>query len=91
MQFRYLPYLPLRNELTFGNIIIWDYNNNKEKYINDQEIRNKIDQYLKQHKTFTKNERQLTGIKLISFKKPDNFNHLTRNQINEMSGTLEDV
>lgn len=88
LQFSFLPYISLENELKIGDILFWSFYKKKDEYIKEGSIRNQIQRFLKQYVTPYQPKESLREITIVSYKSPDNFRSLTIEQAQEMGNAV---
>lgn len=83
LQFSFLPYISLRDDLKIGNVLLWSFYKNKDTYITNQLVKAQIQKLLKQYVNNSKRREPLENITTVSYKSPNNFNRLTAKQLRE--------
>jgi len=73
LQFSFLPYISIPHEIKIGNILLWSFYKNKNKYIKNVGVKNHIEKILRQYLTNGRNRKPLKNIAIVSYGSPDNF------------------
>lgn len=87
LQFSFLPYISLKDDLKIGNILLWPFYKKKDNYITGQLIKAQMQRFLKQYVEYVNNSRRqepLENITMVSYKSPNNFNPLITRQLREV-------
>lgn len=86
LQFTFLPYISIKEDLKIGEVLLWPFYIKKDKYIKDFLIRSQIEKFLKQYVDIK--QKPLQNITMVSYKSPDNFHPLTETQSRKIRDTV---
>ncbi len=84
LQFTFLPYISIKDDLKIGEVLLWPFYKKKDEYIKNPLIRSQIEQFLKQYVDNSGKHKPLQNITIASYKSPDNFKPLTKNQLRKV-------
>jgi len=80
LQLCYLPYISINEEIRYGNILFWSFKKNKDKYLDDNIVKEHLSKLFERH--FKKFEEEpLENITIVSYKSPNNFKPLNSKQL----------
>ena len=88
LQFSFLPYISLKDDLKIGNVLLWPFYKKKDTYIKNLLIKKQLEKFLKQYVNNLKNREPLENIFILSYKSPNNFKPLTKKQLKEVSDVV---
>ena len=88
LEFAFLPYALLRDDIKIGDVLLWPFYAKKDKYIEDQPIRSWMEQYFKQYIDPRKEKRPLKNPTIVSYKSPNNFEPFPKKQELENTVTM---
>jgi hypothetical protein len=84
LQFTFLPYISIKDNLKIGEVLLWPFYKKKDEYIKNPLIRSQIERFLKQYVDNSGSHNPLQNITIVSYKSPDNFKTLTKNQVRKV-------
>lgn len=88
LQFSFLPYIALKDELKIGDILLWPFYEKKDAYIKQETIRVQIQRLLAQYVENSKELKPLSNITMLSYRSPNYLKPLTEEQLTEMKNVV---
>ncbi len=88
LQFSFLPYIVLKDELKIGDILLWPFYKKKDVYLREKTIRIQIQRLLAQYVENSKELKPLPNITILSYRSPDYLNRLTEDQVTKMRNAV---
>jgi len=88
LQFSFLPYITLKDELKIGDILLWPFYKKKDIYLRQETIRIQIQRLLAQYVENSKELKPLPNITILSYRSPDYLNPLTDKQLTEIRNAV---
>ena len=87
LQVCFLPYISLKEDIKYGNILFWSFEKNKDTYISDYTIKSHISKLFERY--FQKFEEEpIENIIVVFYKSPDNFKPLKQKQFDYIYDAL---
>lgn len=91
LQFHFLPYLPLKDDLRFGKVLLWSFYRKKDEYLADELIRKQMQTYVERHVKDPVKCDPVDCVVIASHDSPDYLRPLTPGQLEEMEHAVRSL
>jgi len=91
LQFHLLPYLPLKDDLQFGKVLLWSFYRKRDEYLADELIRKQMQRYVERYVDDPVKCEPVKCVMIASYNSPDYLEPLTREQLEEMENAVHSL